>query len=472
MVISPIGVLLNNKKQTTFAIKENSGNNNIAYLPDINCKQPSFSNIKAYHQVISFSGAGLKRGLFKDLAVNELHPLWDKLIARESSFVQNKEEIRHIFKIDYDKILHSGAYNRMAAKTQVFSHPQSDMTTTRILHVNQVAAIAEDIAEALGLNTKLTRAIAIGHDIGHAPFGHAGERGLNNLIKKYNLKPAYWQDGFYHEKNSMRFADDIETELDELGHAKNLNLTYAVRDGIISHCGEVDENGLKPRLDYVDLRSIQKNSRPQPFTWEACVVKISDKISYLGKDIEDALNNKFLKPEQLNELKSALKESIGEDFKEINNTVLKDRFVSDLVKNSSPEEGLKFSEKTLKLINTVKKFNYEKIYLPKDKIQALHYDAVLNTIFENLNNLYSGKKTLEKLDQIKEKQPVLASVFRDWLVKYSDINLQEKGENKLSNKVIYSIENPDDYKLSIIEFMSGMTDKFAVKSYDEVIKFG
>lgn len=467
MLVSSINAL--NGCRKSFDLTVTNKANKTYKFSNQNCTRLSFENIQAYNTNINFKGQTIPLEKFKDFAVNEMHPLWEKLIAREIELGTKTKDFRSIFKRDYDRILNSGAFSRTAQKTQVFSNSPSDMTSTRITHVNQVASVAEDIAEALGLNIKLTRAIAIGHDIGHAPFGHAGENEINAIMKKHSIHPQYWKEGFYHEKNGMRFADDIETLLDENGNHKNLNLTYAVRDGIVSHCGEVDENGLKPRTEYIDLRTIQKNNRPQPFTWEGCVVKIADKISYLGKDIEDALDNNFLEPKDLNSLKMMIKDSTGEDFKEINNTNLINKFISDLIENSSPEEGLKFSDKTLALINTVKKFNYEHIYYPNNTLQDRQHKIVLNGIFDKLNELYDGRNTLKKLDEIKETQPTLSNVFKDWLIKYSDIAPQEKNTRKFNNKTIYSIENQDDYKLSIIEFMSGMTNRFANKAYSEIV---
>lgn len=421
---------------------------------------------------VSFNGLVLKPNLFREVAAVETHPNWLKLIAREVELYTKSNETRSEFSRDYDRILHSNAYNRMMGKTQVFSHPSSDITSTRILHVNQVASIAENISDFLGLNSKLTRAIAIGHDVGHTPFGHGGESALSAIIKKHGIQSSYWQGSFWHEKNSLRFLDDIETKLNPQGHEQGLDLTYAVRDGVISHCGEVDENGLRPRNEHIDLRTIQKSNRPQPFTWEGCVVKLSDKIAYLGKDLEDAISNGFLHPKKKQELIELIGEESGLHFGEINNTVLINHFITDLLNHSNPHDGLKFSEQTFKLMNAVKKFNYANIYMPKGKIQGPNYDLAINTIFDHLDGLYDGKNTLSVINKEKEIKPRLMSGFRDWLVKYSDIAPEERAAKKLNNKTLYSIDNPEDYKLSIIEYISSMTDKFAQKSFEEITFFG
>jgi dGTPase len=186
-------------------------------------------------------------------------------------------------------LLHSLGYRRQKHKTQVFFNTHNDHICTRIEHVNLVDSVSYTISKNLGLNTELTKAIAIGHDIGHAPFGHQGEKVLNEISDKYNIGC-----GFFHEKNGLRFVDNIELLKDKQNNDQNLDLTYAVRDGIISHCGEIDINYIRPREEYIDLNNFQKCGQYDPFTWEGCVVKISDKIAYLGRDIEDALRIKFI----------------------------------------------------------------------------------------------------------------------------------------------------------------------------------
>ncbi|MDD3151224.1 MAG: HD domain-containing protein [Candidatus Gastranaerophilales bacterium] len=465
MVIKPVTyTTYSNRKQSSNLSPYSTAT--VLNNPNTELFKNQLAGVPASYNIISFKGAAVS-GVLKKVAASKHSPLWEKLISRETSLYKRTDDLRSEFTRDYDRILHSDAYNKMSGKTQVFSHPKSDTTSTRIHHVNQVASIAEDLARHFGLNVELTRAIAVGHDVGHTPFGHGGERALSAIMKSNNFDDAFW-----HEKNSLRFIDDIETKLDPQGAEKNLDLTYAVRDGIISHCGEVDENGLRPRTEYIDLRTIKKNNRPQPFTWEGCVVKISDKIAYLGKDLEDAVNNKFLKPEKLEELRKIVKADTGLHFDAINNTVLINHFISDLRKNSSLEKGLCFSEPAFKLMNTIKKFNYENIYLPKDKIQGPYYDLSINTVFNTLDSLYDGKNTLTKLNEVRESKPILISGFSNWLVKYSNVATEERVSKKYANKIIYDIENPKDYKQAIIEYTASLTDRGLKKSFDEIIFFG
>ena len=184
---------------------------------------------------------------FQNVAADEENPNWYAMISRQIPIEKRENDIRSEFGRDYTRILHSTAYRRLKHKTQVFFSPQNDHICTRIEHVNHVESVSYTIAKYLGLNTELTKAIAVGHDLGHAPFGHLGETIIKDILCRENL-PKFW-----HERNGLHFVDDIELLENSKGEKENLNLTYAVRDGIVSHCGEVDQNGLKPRDKKIDL---------------------------------------------------------------------------------------------------------------------------------------------------------------------------------------------------------------------------
>src|SRR5574344_1746591 len=188
-----------------------SGGNASKGLPYKNVKfeENSFANqnLIAYKDNIAFKA---NVSGFKKLAVTKSNPMWEKLVSREIGNSKGIKDYRDIFDIDTDRILNSSAYGRMRFKTQVFSNPKNDTISSRLTHVEQVASVAQQIAEHFGLNTKLTRAISIGHDVGHAPFGHEGERVLNEIAQKEGLGFTFW-----HEKNSLRFVDDIETQINQ-----------------------------------------------------------------------------------------------------------------------------------------------------------------------------------------------------------------------------------------------------------------
>ena len=220
---------------------------------------------------------------FESVACNKNNTNWERLIERRDDLYERKGDQRTPFQRDYTRILHSQGYRRLKHKTQVFFNIENDHICTRMEHVAHVESVATEIAQNLGLDIDLVRAISIGHDIGHAPFGHQGERVLSKLSEEY-LGKTFW-----HEKNGLRFVDDVELLPDSQDYRKNLSLTYAVRDGIISHCGEIDFKSLKPREELFNLKCFNEPGEYEAATWEGCVVKVADKIAYVGRDIEDAI---------------------------------------------------------------------------------------------------------------------------------------------------------------------------------------
>ena len=210
--------------------------------------------------------------LFESMAATPKNPNWQNIISRKAPLYTREGDVRTDFERDYTRIIHSNSFRRLKHKTQVFFSPENDHICTRIEHVTHVESISYTIANYLGLNTELTKAISVAHDLGHSPFGHSGEKILSQISKR-DLGHTFW-----HEKNGLEFVDNIELLEDNERCKQNLNLTYAVRDGIISHCGEIDENCIKPRNEFMDLSNYQRPNQYSPYTWEALVVKISDKI--------------------------------------------------------------------------------------------------------------------------------------------------------------------------------------------------
>ena len=282
-----------------------------------------------------------------------------------------------------------------------------------------------------------------------------------------------FQNKFWHEKNSLRFIDYIETLPNYSGLKENMNLTYAVRDGIVCHCGEVNENNIKPRKEYIDLETIEKG-RHMPFTYEGCVVKISDKIAYLGRDIEDAYNYKFFEKKDMLLLKQMAQEVVQKKihFKNVNTSSLIHEFITNLCKNSTPETGLTFSKEHYDMMNKIKSFNYQKIYSnPRFKPFMKYAQLVLEAIFDFLLSNYDGFNTINKLHKFSRFYPTSTLDFSDWLIKYSNIDERTHLLRRYRNKIIYNIENPQDYKQAIIDFISGMSDSYAIKTYKELIEF-
>ena len=332
---------------------------------------------------------------FKDHRCDENNPKWEQAIKREIPIYGRNNEIRTEFERDYTRILHSEAFRRLKHKTQVFYAPHNDHICTRMEHVMHVASVASTIAKYLGLNEQLASAIAMGHDIGHAPFGHHGEDCLNGLLEQ--KEGANAPKKFWHERNSLFFADYIETLQDPNEIEQPLNLTYAVRDGLICHCGEIDQQGIKPRNEAIDLYSMKRPGFIQPFTWEGCVVKIADKIAYLGRDIEDARAYHIIDMASYRQLREIVGSTLGfegkgaralRSGKAVNTTVLINDLIVDLCEQSSPEKGLCFSDEYFRFILELKKFNFANIYNHWRLGEfATYSENIIKTIYSTLQRI-------------------------------------------------------------------------------------
>lgn len=257
---------------------------------------------------------------------------------------------RQNFSLDVDRILHSLAYSRYIDKTQVFYLIKNDHITHRVLHVQLVSKISRTIGRLLRLNEDLIEAIALGHDIGHTPFGHDGEAFLSKLSKSYGL------ENFLHNIQSVRFLEKIERK------GKGWNLTLQVLDGILCHDGEIHRQALYPNKNkdfeifHEEIRTKEKNPAIDisPMTLEGCVVRMADTISYIGRDIEDAIRLGLMH-------RSDLPEECRHILGETNGTIVY-TLVEDLAANSLDRPYVCFSERVSKALKQLKEFNYENIY--------------------------------------------------------------------------------------------------------------
>lgn len=407
-------------------------------------------------------------GKFAEYSSKETNPNWGKHIERQQELYKRENDIRSEYERDYTRILHSLAYRRLKHKTQVFFNIDNDHICTRMEHVQHVESVSCTIAKYLGLNVDLTRAIAMGHDLGHAPFGHEGEKVISKIRKNFGL------GDFWHEKNSLRIIDDIELLEDNNKKFRNLNLTYAVRDGIISHCGEVDENGICPRKDAVDLDTISRPGQYQAFTWEGCVVKIADKIAYLGRDIEDAWRMHFIDKNEIRQLINIAKKY---DERVINTTVVIHNFITSICENSSPENGIRLSEEHNSLLNEIKAFNYTAIYNnSKFEVYRNYVSLIINSIFDTLIKEYDVENTPNKLSRKIREYPTLIKDFLYHIDQYSAIEPHNpkvaRQMKKYENKKIYgNLETKEIYMQAIIDFISGMTDRYAIALFNELIRY-
>jgi dGTPase len=286
---------------------------------------------------------------------------------------------RENFSVDADRILHSLAYSRYIDKTQVFYLIKNDHITHRVLHVQLVSKIGRTIGRLLGLNEDLIEAIALGHDIGHTPFGHDGEEFLSDLSQQYGL------GNFLHNVQGVRFLDVIERK------GCGWNLSLQVLDGILCHNGEVHTPALYPdrNKDFARLeQEIEKvTENPElaiwPMTLEGCVVRMADTVSYIGRDIEDAIRLGLIKR---NEIPLECRRILGET----NGTIVY-TLVEDLIAESLNKSHISFSPEVAGALKKLKDFNQEFIYTnPRAKIQTSKLRLMFELLFERY---YTDLKT-------------------------------------------------------------------------------
>jgi len=334
------------------------------------------------------------------------------------------DDLRQTFAVDADRILHSRAFTRYIDKTQVFYMVSNDHITHRVLHVQLVSKIGRTIGRYLGLNQDLIEAIALGHDIGHPPFGHDGEKVLSELCLAHGL-PA-----FQHNIQSIRFLDRIERR------GRGWNLTLQTLDGILCHDGEVHDRMLRPDrrkdFDAFDGQVAGKSGDPDlallPMTLEGCVVRLSDTISYIGRDIEDAIELRLIERRDIPE---ACRLRLGDT-----NGAIVYRLVEDLIANSiGPDcygvaaDALGFGEAIGDSLQELKKFNYERIYLNpliKEELGRIRacYAALFAAYLDDIARRRSGSAVFaDYLDRLegpcREEQPP-AAVVRDFIAGMTD----------------------------------------------------
>ena len=354
------------------------------------------------------------------------------------------DKIRTDFQRDVHRIIYSQAFRRLRHKTQVFFFPRNDHVCTRMEHVLHVASAARTIARSLGLNEDLAEAIGLGHDIGHAPFGHEGENILTEVIAGDEALRAILPK-FSHEINSLRVVDRI-AKLDR--EPPGLKLTWEVRDGIVSHCGEDrSTRTLKPHEGDKDLDNIKlREQAGYPTTLEGCVVRLIDKIVYVGRDIEDAITTEVIRRE---EIPKDILEAIGS-----NNGEIVGAFLEDMVENSG-QECISISESKAELLHELIAFNIEHIYhsdeAERNKKQARH---ALKFLFDELTQLVMSTM---RFTEIGDKTKLLRQTDVYKVLKQF-VTEDMKGQ--------YREQDPDS--LIVLDFIAGMTDNFAVSAYIEL----
>ena len=348
--------------------------------------------------------------------------IYSKYATKSSAAIRFTEleddDIRTPFFRDVDRIIHAYSYTRYADKTQVYSFKNNDHISKRMTHVQLVSKVARTIGRGLGLNTDLIEAIALGHDIGHTPLGHTGEAILNEVsLRELN-------EYFAHNIQSVRHYMYVEN------NGNGLNLTVQVLDGIMCHNGELPSKKYEPvsktkeeflnqyNAAYKDLKASAKN---HPMTLEGCVVRISDIVGYIGRDIEDSINLGLFNRD---DLPKEITKVLGNDNKDIINTI-----VTDIIDNSYDKPYIIMSSEVFTALNELKKFNTKNIYSKSLTPQEIaHYRQGMNKIYT---------KYLSDVEN-DNKDSIIYKLF---------LNTQSAKYLQETNK-----------KRQVIDFIAGMTD--------------
>lgn len=339
------------------------------------------------------------------------------------------DDFRTPFYRDSDRIVYSLSYTRYMDKTQVFSFNENDNISKRMTHVQMVSKVARTIGRALRLNEDLIEAAALGHDLGHVPFGHAGERILNEISQEYG------EGYFNHNIQSVRTLMILEN------NGIGSNITLQVLDAVMCHNGELELKEYRPKKKtkeefleeyyrtYQDKDAVKKLV---PMTLEGCVVRVSDIIAYIGRDIEDAIRMGVIREEEIPyEISSVL----GLTNREIINTIN-----VDLITHSINKDYLCMSDEVFNAIKSLKAFNYEHIYAKANTKEMLAlYEDMFRKVF---------KACLHDIKTNNREGHIFTIFLNDMAKEY--------------------LENTTDER-KVIDYIAGMTDDFLVSEYNSMV---
>ena len=327
--------------------------------------------------------------------------------------------------------MHSPYYNRYTDKTQVFAFYKNDDISRRAFHVQLVSRIARNIGRILGLNLDLIEAIALGHDIGHTPFGHAGEHFLNQLSLEYTGRY------FHHNVHSVRVLDGIFRH----------NISMQTLDGILCHNGEMEQKEYRtsPLCDFSEFDKKVENcyitqgavKKLTPSTKEGCVVKICDLIAYLGKDRQDAMKTETLPSEEL-----FSETSLGK-----HNAMIINNLCVSIIEKSYGKDCISMDEESFLALSKIKEENYRLIYGSK---RVKEIETLLNPMFRELY-----EKLRKDLIENRTKSPIF--------LHHLDF-VQEHGKHYRQNN--YREETPVDQ--AVIDYMASMTDDYFIELYEHL----
>ena len=303
-----------------------------------------------------------------------LSPYASKSMDSKGRDIEEEEcDIRPVYQRDRDRILHSNSFRRLKDKTQVFLAPEGDHYRTRLTHTLEVSQNARTIAKALRLNEDLTEAIALGHDIGHTPFGHAGERALARVCP----------EGFEHNVQSVRVVEILEKR------GAGLNLTREVRDGILNH-----------------------KTKGMPSTLEGRIVRFSDKIAYIHHDMDDAIRGKILCEEDIpKELRNTLGDTTTKRF---------DCFTHDIIRNSEDKNDICMSDEISQAMTELRQFMFDNVYTnPRVKSEETKAERLVEFLYDHY--LHNPEKLPEEYKALMEKRAAsLERAVCDYVSSMSD----------------------------------------------------
>ena len=364
--------------------------------------------------------------------INKRDELLSPLAATSADAVRRHNrkagDIRTPYSRDADRIIHTRAYTRYIDKTQVFYLVENDHITHRVIHVQIVSKIARTIGRCLRLNEDLIEAIALGHDIGHIPYGHFGEICLSELCEQYGI------GRFFHNVQSVQFLDRIE----------DCDLTMQVLDGILCHNGEADDLTISPEPCpnwLVFDKKVQDNADGRrtkaPMTLEGCVVKFSDTIAYIGRDLQDAREVGLIG--RTTQLPQECRDTLGDSNREIINTL-----IYDLLENSNTEDSgyISYSPEVEKALISLRTFS------------RIH--------------IYNNKKLTSEREKVRQ---MYATLFATYLNDFEE----ELRDTKIFTDFIDTSWISQNYLVSatppelVRDFIAGMTDRYFAKRYEECV---
>jgi len=372
----------------------------------------------------------INRVVQRQKAAMEANATLSETGVRRSKENRLPSEYRQPFAIDADRILHSLAYTRYIDKTQVFYLIKNDHLTHRVLHVQLVSKIGRTIGRFLGLNEDLIEAIALGHDIGHPPFGHDGERFLSALCRQNGV------GAFVHSVQSIQFLDCVERK------GQGWNLCLQTLDGILCHDGERHTRSIRPAAprtfqtldDAVEQKKMAAPKNFNPMTMEGCVMRMADTIGYIGRDIEDAIRLGIIRRRDLP------REAVRR-LGDTNGTIVY-HLVSDMIQNSFENDCITYGETASRALGKLKTFNQEKIYLnPIIKKHTANIQKVYEILFATyLNDLETDNRK--------------SVIFTQFLSNMSEAYVQKYRKPEI-----------------VRDFISGMTDHYFLRQCPQNSEF-